>query len=50
MIDSSGPNGEPLALFESGVILLYIADKTGLFIPPDPALRWETIQWRMALT
>ena len=45
MIDASGPNGEPLALFESGAILLYLADKTGLFIPPDPALRWETIQW-----
>ncbi|MGY3038965.1 GST-like protein [Rhodanobacter sp. TND4EL1] len=45
MIDPDGPGGEPLALFESGAILLYLADKTGQFIPADPARRWETIQW-----
>lgn len=45
MIDPAGPGGEPLGLFESGAILLYLADKTGQFIPADPARRWETIQW-----
>ncbi len=45
MIDPDGPGGAPLALFESGAILLYLADKTGRFIATDPALRWETIQW-----
>jgi GST-like protein len=45
MIDPDGPGGEPLGLFESGAILLYLADKTGKFIPTDPARRWETIQW-----
>ena len=45
IIDPHGPGGEPLALFESGAILLYLADKTGQFIPADAARRWETIQW-----
>lgn len=45
IIDPDGPGGEPLALFESGAILLYLADKTGQFIPADAAGRWETIQW-----
>ncbi|HET6432725.1 glutathione S-transferase N-terminal domain-containing protein [Dyella sp.] len=45
IIDPDGPQGEPLALFESGAILLYLADKTGKFIPADAAGRWETIQW-----
>lgn len=45
MIDPDGPGGEPFGLFESGAILLYLADKTGQFIAPDPAQRWETIQW-----
>jgi GSH-dependent disulfide-bond oxidoreductase len=45
IIDPDGPGGKPLALFESGAILLYLADKTGKFIPTDPAQRWETIQW-----
>jgi GST-like protein len=45
IIDPHGPGGAPLALFESGAILLYLADKTGQFIPADPARRWETIQW-----
>lgn len=47
IIDPDGPGGEPLALFESGAILLYLADKTGKFIPADPAARWETIAWLM---
>lgn len=45
IIDPEGPGGESLALFESGAILLYLADKSGQFIPSDAALRWETIQW-----
>lgn len=45
IIDPNGPGGRPLALFESGAILLYLAEKTGQLIPNDPALRYETIQW-----
>ena len=45
IIDPNGPGGQPLGLFESGAILLYLADKTGRFIPADPAGRWEAIQW-----
>jgi len=45
--DPDGPSGAPLALFESGAILLYLADKTGQFIPADPNARYETIQWVM---
>ena len=47
ILDPDGPGGEPLALFESGAILIYLADKTGRFIPSDPAGRYETIQWLM---
>ncbi|UVO49089.1 glutathione S-transferase N-terminal domain-containing protein [Sphingomonas sp. SUN019] len=47
LIDPDGPGGTPLALFESGAILLYLADKTGQFIPSDPAGRWHAIQWVM---
>jgi GST-like protein len=45
--DPNGPSGRPLALFESGAILLYLADKTGQFISKDPNSRYETIQWVM---
>jgi len=47
ILDPDGPGGKPLALFESGAILLYLADKTGKFIPQDAAGRYETIQWLM---
>ncbi|MBN8814630.1 MAG: glutathione S-transferase N-terminal domain-containing protein [Sphingomonas sp.] len=47
IIDPDGPGGKPIGLFESGAILLYLADKTGKFIPADPAARWETIAWLM---
>jgi GST-like protein len=45
IIDPEGPGGRPLGLFESGAILMYLADKTGKFIPADAVARWETIQW-----
>jgi GST-like protein len=45
IVDPDGPGGKPFGLFESGAILLYLADKTGRLMPADPARRWETIQW-----
>jgi GST-like protein len=47
ILDPNGPDGRPLALFESGAILLYLAEKTGQFIPPTAGGRYETIQWLM---
>ena len=47
ILDPDGPGGQPLALFESGTILLYLAEKTGQCLPQDPALRYQTIQWLM---
>ncbi len=47
IIDPDGPDGEPLPLFESGAILLYLADKSGRFIPQRQSGRYETIQWLM---
>lgn len=47
ILDPNGPGEKPLALFESGAILIYLAEKTGLFIPQDAASRYETIQWLM---
>lgn len=45
VVDHDGPGGRPLALFESGAILLYLAEKTGTLLPADPALRWDAICW-----
>lgn len=45
ILDPDGPGGKPMALFESGAILLYLADKTGKLVPHDRARRYETIQW-----
>lgn len=47
IFDPKGPGGQPLALFESAAILVYLADKTGQFLPQDPARRYETLQWLM---
>ncbi|CAN5125464.1 glutathione S-transferase N-terminal domain-containing protein [soil metagenome] len=47
ILDPNGPGGKPLALFESGAILIYLAEKTGKFLSADPATRYQTIQWVM---
>jgi GST-like protein len=45
IIDPDGPGGKPMGLFESGAILVYLADKTGKLMPTDPALRYESLAW-----
>jgi len=47
ILDPNGPKGRPLALFESGAILVYLAGKTGRLLPADDAAKYETLQWLM---
>jgi GSH-dependent disulfide-bond oxidoreductase len=47
IIDTDGRGGKPLKLFESGAILMYLAEKTGKFLPQEMAKRYEVIQWLM---
>jgi GST-like protein len=47
MIDTDGPGGKPMSMFESGAILLYLASKTGKFLPEDIRKRWAALQWLM---
>ena len=47
IVDSEGPDGKPLPLFESGAILIYLAEKTGKFMPRDPRTRLICLQWLM---
>jgi GST-like protein len=47
ILDPDGPGGRPLPLWESGAILIYLAEKTGKLLPADPGLRYQTIQWLM---
>jgi GSH-dependent disulfide-bond oxidoreductase len=47
IIDSDGPGGKPISLFESGAILIYLAEKTGKFLPTEPRARYSTLQWLM---
>ncbi len=47
IVDSDGPGGQPITLFESGAILVYLAEKAGKLIPADPRLRYACLQWVM---
>jgi len=47
IVDSDGPDGKPISVFESGAILIYLADKTGKFLPTEPRGRYRVLEWLM---
>ncbi len=47
IVDHDGPDGEPISLFESGAILIYLAEKTGRFMATEPRPRYQVLQWLM---
>ncbi len=47
IVDTDGPDGNPISIFESGAILIYLAEKTGRFLPEAPRARYATLQWLM---
>ncbi|HEY8047616.1 MAG TPA: glutathione binding-like protein [Ramlibacter sp.] len=47
IVDDAGPQGRPISLFESGAILVYLASKTGKFLPSSDTKKWEVLQWLM---
>ena len=47
IVDPEGPDGEPISVFESGAILIYLAEKTGRFLPTDPRGRYRALEWLM---
>ena len=47
IVDSDGPDGEPISMFESGAILIYLASKSGKLLPENLRDRWSTLQWLM---
>ena len=47
IVDSEGPTGKPISIFESGAILIYLAEKTGRFMPTEPLARMQVLQWLM---
>src|SRR4028118_306761 len=50
IVDQEGPDGEPISVFESGAILIYLAEKTGRFLPTDPRGRYRALEWLMFQT